>query len=213
MVMFLSLPFLPVNQVQSSFNWPQDDDLTSVQAPLISYVPQDVDITVPIKEVRNLDNGATNILSTLPQESTEATLRGLFVRSTDDSLDVVVRNVVPLTIQKDALAKLPDDAKLRITSNYESTRSWVPDAEKSLGYALDSTIDDDVRPALTGIYTDIKNTEKNSNNTIDAGFQAHVTVDSRFTSSPSAIKYLAIFVGIIATAISLYCLHLSLIHI
>ncbi|MGJ4141034.1 arabinosyltransferase domain-containing protein [Corynebacterium macclintockiae] len=207
MVMFLSLPFLPVNQVQSSFNWPQDDDLTSVQAPLISYVPQDVDITVPIKEVRNLDNGATNILSTLPQESTEATLRGLFVRSTDDSLDVVVRNVVPLTIQKDALAKLPDDAKLRITSNYESTRSWVPDAEKSLGYALDSTIDDDVRPALTGIYTDIKNTEKNSNNTIDAGFQAHVTVDSRFTSSPSAIKYLAIFVGIIATAISLYCLH------
>ena len=155
--MFLSLPFLPVNQVQSSFNWPQDDDLTSVQAPLISYVPQDVDITVPIKEIRNLDNGATNILSTLPPESTEATLRGLFVRSTDDSLDVVVRNVVPLSIQKDALKKLPDDAKLRITADYESTRAWVPDADKSLDYTLDSSIDADVRPALTGIYTDIKN--------------------------------------------------------
>ena len=86
MVMFVSLPFLPVNQVQSSFNWPQDDELTSVQAPLISYVPQDVDITVPIQEVRNLDEGATNVLSTLPPESTEATLRGLFVRSTDDNL-------------------------------------------------------------------------------------------------------------------------------
>lgn len=207
MVMFLSLPFLPVNQVQSSFNWPQDDDLTSVQAPLISYVPQDVDITIPIQEVRNLESGATNILSTLPPESTEATLRGMFVRSTDDSLDVVVRNVVPLSINKDALRKLPDDAQLRITSDYESTRAWVPDADKHLDYALDSTIDADVRPALTGIYTDIKNTEKNSNSTIDAGFQAHVTVDSRFTSSPSAIKYLAIFVGIIATAIALYCLY------
>ena len=205
--MFLSLPFLPVNQVQSSFNWPQDEELTSVQAPLISYVPQDVDITVPIKQIRDLDNGATNILSTLPPESTEATLRGLFVRSTDDSLDVVVRNIVPLTINKDALKQLPDDAKLHITSDYETTHAWVPDAEKTLDYPLDSTINDDVRPALTGIYTDIKNTEKNSQDTIGADFQARVTVDSRFTSSPSVIKYLAIFVGIVATAISLYCLY------
>ena len=43
-VLFLLTPFLPVNQTQSSFSWPQGDSLNSVNAPLVSYAPERIDV-------------------------------------------------------------------------------------------------------------------------------------------------------------------------
>ena len=37
-LLFLSVPFLPVKQTEASFNWPQDNDVTSVTSPLMSYI-------------------------------------------------------------------------------------------------------------------------------------------------------------------------------
>lgn len=205
--LFVSLPFLPVKQEQSSFSWPQGGDLTSVTAPLMSYVPLDVEIQLPIAETKDLNPGETTVLSTVPEDSEEATLRGLFVRSTDNSLDVVVRNVVPLSIPADELDDLPEDAVLHITSTHEATHIWIPGAERDNGEPYDSTINDDVRPMLTGIYSELRNTPENTRAAEDAGLKVDVTVDSRFTSSPSFIKTLAMWLGIASTLVALWSLY------
>lgn len=207
LILFLLTPFLPVNQEQSSFSWPQDNDLTSVNAPLMAYHPQDMDITLPIGEVRDLNGTQTTVLSTVPNNAEDATLRGLFVRSTPDGLDVVVRNSVALSVDTADLADLPADAQLRITSDANETRAWIPDATDSDGNALEGGFGDDIRPMLTGIFTEMTNTPENAAAAIDAGLQVDVTVDSRFTSSPSMVKIAAMILGVIFTVISLTALH------
>lgn len=205
--LFVSLPFLPVKQEQASFSWPQGGDLTSITAPLMSYVPQDVKIQLPINEAQNLNPGETTVLSTVPEDAEEATLRGLFVRSTDNGLDVVVRNVVPLSIPTDELDDLPNDAVLRITSTHEATRIWIPDAERDNGEPYESVINDDVRPMLTGIYSELLNTPQTASAAEQAGLKVDVTVDSRFTSSPALIKTLTMWLGIASTVVALWSLY------
>lgn len=206
-ILFCLTPILPVKQTHAEFSWPQGNDLTSVTAPLISYTPQDIDMTLPVQEIRKLNRGETTALSTVPEESSQATLRGLFVRSTGDGIDVVIRNVVPLTISNDDLRELPKDAVLRITSTFDATRVWVPDATTKDGVPLDSTIDDDIRPMVTGIYSEMTNTPESYQAAKDAGINVKVNVDSRFTSSPTIFKTLAMILGIIMTVISLWTLH------
>src|SRR5699024_7344364 len=99
-LLFIATPFLPVNQQQSSFSWPQNGDLRSVTAPLISYSPESLDLSIPLSEIDKLNNGQSNVLSTVPEGSKEETLRGLFVRNTDSGLDVIIRNVVPLSLKE-----------------------------------------------------------------------------------------------------------------
>ncbi|WP_368732177.1 hypothetical protein, partial [Salinarimonas soli] len=70
-----------MKQEHAEFTWPQGNDLTSVTAPLISYTPEKIDLTLPIQEIRNLTPGETTALSTVPENSDDASLRGMFVRS------------------------------------------------------------------------------------------------------------------------------------
>ncbi|WP_438825433.1 arabinosyltransferase domain-containing protein [Corynebacterium heidelbergense] len=206
-LLFCATPFLPVNQVQSSFSWPQGGNLNSVTAPLVSYSPENISVTLPLSEVKDLNPGKTTVLSTVPTDSKQSTLRGMFVRSTNDGLDVVVRNVVPLSVNKSELAKLPDNAVLRITSDYQGTRVWIPDAKRADGTPMDGSIGGDNRPMLTGIYSELVDSPENTQKAQDAGLQVNVKVDSRYTSSPSMVKYAAMWVGGLLTLISLWALH------
>lgn len=206
-LLFVSLPFLPVKQEQSSFSWPQGDDLTSITSPLMSYSPLELDVTLPLSIATDLNGDEETVLSTVPETATEATLRGLSVRSVNGDLDVVLHNIVPLSLTADELKDLPDDAVLRIHSTEESTHVWIPDAKNADGEPLDQTIESDVRPMLTGIYSEIVNTQDNSTAARDAGLNVSVTVDSRFTSTPTFIKSVAIWLGIAFLLFSLWILY------
>lgn len=207
LVLFCLTPLLPVKQEQSSFSWPQGGDLRSVEAPLMSYHPENLDITLPLAEVRDLNGNQTTVLSTVPEDAEEATLRGMFVRSTPDGLDVVVRNSVALSVDTETLESLPDDAQLRIASDYEGTRAWIPDATDEDGNALEGGFGDDIRPMLTGIFTEMTDSPENAQSAIDAGLQVDVTVDSRYTSTPSGIKIAAMVLGVLFMVMSLWALH------
>lgn len=88
-VSFLLTPFLPVNQVQSQLNWPQNASLSSVNAPLISLAPDQLEVTVPVAEsIDALREGESLIVGTLPTSSTKATDRGLFVTSPEGGIVV-----------------------------------------------------------------------------------------------------------------------------
>ena len=206
-VLFCLTPILPVKQEHAEFTWPQGNDLTSVTAPLISYTPEKIDLTLPIQEIRNLTPGETTALSTVPENSDDASLRGMFVRSTSDGMDVVVRNVVPLSLTTEQVEDLGSDAVLRIDADHERFRAWIPDESDSDGTPYDGVIQDDVRPMVTGIYSELVNTPKTAEDAKEAGINATISVDSRFTSKPTIIKLLAMGLGLVMMVLSLVGLH------
>ena len=56
-VLLLLTPFLPVKQTESSVSWPQNGTVGSINAPLISLAPQELDVTMPIQAVDELRDG------------------------------------------------------------------------------------------------------------------------------------------------------------
>ena len=115
-VLLVLVPFLPVNQTESSVQWPQDGTVESVNAPLISLAPQELDLTIPTNAIQELRDGQTTIVGTLPDSSTEATDRGLFVSAPGGSLVVTALNDVLLDLSPAEVRSLPADAELRILS-------------------------------------------------------------------------------------------------
>ncbi|MCF1766051.1 arabinosyltransferase domain-containing protein [Corynebacterium argentoratense] len=195
-ILFVFTPFMPVNQVQSEVSWPQGE-VGSLTSPLISYAPVTWSADIPLRDVNKLNEGQSLVLGTLPTDSKDPTARGLFVRSTDSGVDVIVRNQVPLELSADELQKLPEDAVLSISSTSTETTAEVP------GTKFQGTIDGDVRPQVTGFYTELDPTQVTTD-----GLHAITEVNSRFTSSPTLWKYLTMFGGIALLIISLICLHL-----
>ena len=86
-------PFLLVTQDDASIGWPQNGTLDSVDAPLMSQVPQSMSVTVPCTAVAALPAGGGLLLSTAPARGEGAALNAMFVRVSDTSVDVLDRNV------------------------------------------------------------------------------------------------------------------------
>ena len=66
---FLSVatPLLPVVQTTAQLNWPQQGQLKSVTAPLISLTPVDFHATVPCQVVRSVPAKGGIVLGTAPR--------------------------------------------------------------------------------------------------------------------------------------------------
>ncbi len=201
LLMFLLTPFLPVNQVQSSLSWPQNNELTSINAPLISYAPQSLDATIPLTALDNLNPGQTLVLGTLPADSTDATKRGLFVRTIDGNLDVVVSGEILLDLPAAEIDSLPAGALLRISSSEENTTAEIT------GTDYFGETEADSRPQVTGVYTELVDDSATYSAMAADGLAVDVEVNSRFTSAPSVIKYIVMWLGLLLTLVSLWALH------
>lgn len=204
MLAFILTPFLPVNQVQSSLSWPQSGTLDSVSAPLESYAPEYIDVDVPVAAIAQLREGEDLLVGTLPQDSDKAFGRGLFVRSFDGSLDVAVRGDLLLDLTKEEVAALPDDAVIKVSSHEDGTTAEIPGASDPEGNDYIATTDDDMRPQVTGIYTEIDSSAQAAS-LADAGLAAHVEINSRYTSSPTFIKTAAMYLGGLLTLVAMAC--------
>ena len=196
-VLLLLVPFLPVKQTESSVSWPQNGSVASVNAPLISLAPQQLDVTVPLSAIDELREDQSLLLGTLPEGSPKASDRGFFVTSPDGGLVVSSLNEVLLQLTPAQVKKLPDDAKLEAHLAHDLTTVEIPGTD----YAEEDD-EEDYRPQLTGIYTELKDEQQ----LIDAGLSAHVDINSRFTSKPTLIKTLAMVLGLISALISLAAL-------
>ena len=201
LLMFVLLPFLPVNQVQSSLSWPQNGELSSVNAPLISYAPQSMDASIPVYALDSLNDNQSLVMGTLPLDSTDATNRGLFVRTIDGNLDVIVRGEVLLDLSPTEVNRLPDDAILEISSTEETTSAEIT------GTAFSGETEGDERPQVTGVYTELVDDPSTASALASAGLNVDIEINSRFTSSPSLLKYAAIFIGLASVLVSLWTLH------
>ncbi|MBT0567557.1 arabinosyltransferase domain-containing protein [Williamsia sp. CHRR-6] len=214
-VLALATPLLPVTQRTAEITWPQttaaDQQLRSVTAPLISYVPIDVEFSVPCAAVDRLVAGTgSTLLSTTPADAPKAFERGLFVRVTgrssdkpdDRTVEVVVRNnqLVSATVGQ-IRSQNCRSIDVRATST-AVTAAFVGMTNTDGDPLEGSTTDGDQRPQLTGLYSDL---------TGDAdtlpGLRAHVTIDSRYSTGATALKWTAIVIGVIATLVALAALH------
>lgn len=198
---FLATPFLPVHQTQSSFSWPQNGSLNSVNAPLISVAPESLAASVPLAALDLLHEDQDTVLSTVPADSPQASDRGLFIRGVaGESLDVISLSEVVFTLDAADLARLDDDAVVEISATGEGVSVAIP------GTSLSEQIEDDLRPQVTGVYSEIADTPENLAALTAAGLNVEVEINSRFTTTPTTLKVLAMWGGVLLTLVALWSL-------
>ncbi|WP_099024115.1 arabinosyltransferase domain-containing protein [Mycolicibacterium palauense] len=209
----LATPFLPVKQTTAQLNWPQNGVLDSVTAPLISYVPTDLEITVPCQVAAGLTGpgsaSRTVLLSTVPKQAPKAVDRGLLIERANNNLVVVVRNT-PVVVAPMSAVLSPQCQRLvfsahadKVTAEFvgltmaDSTESDPDDPSAPLrgergGY--------DFRPQIVGVFTDLSGPAP-------PGLTFSATIDTRYSSSPTLLKLVAMIVGLVMTAAALVALH------
>ena len=194
---FLSLPFLPVAQTTSTVQWPQNGSMSSVTAPLMAHSPQSVTATVPCTLVNDLPEDGGILLSTAPAGGEEAGERALFVRASADTVDVVSRNRVIVSAPRAEVAA-GDCTQLRVLAG----PTFVEADFEGIEGAARRVDADNLRPMVVGIYTDLA-----ADTVAPDGLNVAVDVDSRFTTDPTALKWAAIVIGLLSTAVALWALH------
>lgn len=182
-IAFILVPFLPVDQQQSSLHWPQDSAASSVNAPLFSYVPEQVELTIPAGAADALRPDQDLVLTTVPTDAEDAVERALTVTALDDGgYSVVARG--------ELVAETPAGQDVTVSSTEDATIVRAGGQEWEL--------EDDNRPMVTGVYSELESAP--------AGLAADVEINSRFTTSPTVLKQAAMWVGGIALLIALVCL-------
>lgn len=205
----IATPFLPVKQTTAELSWPQNGVLNSVTAPLIGYVATDLTITIPCQAAAGLvgpENAAkTVLLSTVPKQAPKAVDRGLLIERVGNNLLVIVRNTPVVTaplsqVLSPACRQLVFTAQAdKVTGEFVGLVQGADDddpgqplkGERS-GY--------DFRPQIVGVFTDLTGPAP-------PGLNLTATIDSRYSSSPTILKMLAMIVGVALTVIALGALH------
>lgn len=198
---------LPVHQDTTRVQWTAGPDYASVTAPLVSGRPLDLTISAPCGPLAQVPEN-TVVFSTLPRDAPGRISDGLVVQRTEDAagdpvIEVVVRNhtmlSVPLSTLRDpGCGTLDVRAEVGVMT---AEFTGVPDdPEEPTRAALPGTM----RPQVTGIFTDLTPTtapDGLETSTVD------VTVDSRYSSSPTVLKLVLMVVGVLATLASVVFLH------
>lgn len=197
------VPLLPVTQTTSTITWPEGGSLDPVSAPLVAYYPLDLTVEVPCTAVQELrDQGRQDgvLVSTAPRQAGgDAAARALMVTVAGPNVEVRSRNALIASAPVDAVAAPGACSTIRVTAD-----SGAIGAE-FLGLQIDGSgvggrIDEDLRPQVVGVFTDLRGAAPE-------GLAVDITVDSRYTTQATAIKQIAIVVGILAILVSLVALH------
>lgn len=206
---FVAVPFLPVNQTQSSVSWPQHDSLNSIQTPLISYAPVDFTAEIPLSAVDKLNKDQTLVVGTLAEDFIHAAKRGFFVRvDPTGGVDISSRGKVLFTVDQDTLRRLPADAHVSVKLTEKLSTLEIPGAKDAAGQPLSVTLDDeDHRPDVMGVYSELADTPENVKALQKAGLIIQYTIDSRFSTSPTILKSGATVLGLICLVVAFICLH------
>ncbi|WP_084487095.1 arabinosyltransferase domain-containing protein [Nocardia sienata] len=192
----IATPFLPVTQTTATLSWPQHDSLANVQAPLMSQVPIDLTATIPCAAVNQLPPQGGMLLATAPPQGDRAALEALFVRVSETSVDVVDRNAVVASADRAAMANC---SAITIRSDIEATSAAFVGLTMENGEPNAGRLVGDLRPQLVGVFTDMTGG-------IPAGLNLESTIDTRFSSSPTWIKLVAMVAAVLCTVLSLVAL-------
>ncbi len=198
-VLAVATPLLPVTQTTATLNWPQQGRFENVTAPLISQAPVTLTASIPCAAVRGMPAKGGLLLGTAPAQGRDAALNAMLVNVTSSRVDVIVRNVVVASVNRDRVAA-PDCRSLDITSSHDGTYAefvglkQADGSPQRTGYA-----DPNLRPAIVGVFTDLVGPAP-------PGLSFSAAIDTRFTTHPSALKLAAMLLAIVSTVIALLAL-------
>jgi arabinosyltransferase C len=209
-VLAIATPLLPVNQTTAALNWPRNGTFDSVEAPLIGYVATDLNVTVPCRAAAGLagpqNASKTVLLSTVPKQAPKAVDRGLLIQRANDELVLVVRNVPVVTAP---LSEVLSPACQRLTFTAHADRvvaefvglTQGPNAEHPGSPLRGVKSGYDFRPQIVGVFTDLAGPTP-------PGLSFSATIDTRYSSSPTPLKMIAMILGVVLTAAALGALHI-----
>ena len=200
-VLAVATPLLPVIQTTATLNWPQQDRLANVTAPLIAQAPVSLSASIPCPVLAGMPARGGLVLGTAPAQGRDAALNAMLVNVTASRVDVIVRNVVIASVNRNRIGGCE---RLDITSSHDGTYADFvgltqvsgADAGKPqrTGYA-----DPNLRPAIVGVFTDLVGPAP-------PDMQFSATIDTRYTSHPSALKLAAMLLAMVSTVIALLAL-------
>ena len=198
-VLSVATPLLPVVQTTATLNWPQNGQLNSVTAPLISLTPVDVTVTVPCSVVRALPPEGGVVLSTAPKKGKDAALNALFVVASRQRVDVTDRNVVIASVPRDQ-AESPQCQRIEITSTQAGAFATFVGLNDPAGKPVGGGFPDpNLRPQIVGVFTDLTGPAP-------PGLRFSATIDTRFSSTPTTLKLVAMVLAILSTIVALVAL-------
>ncbi len=187
------VPLLPVTQTTATINWPQGPGPTGlvsdVTAPLVSGAPQSLDITIPCQAIATLPAEGGVVLSTVPREATESTKGALFARANADTVFVAFRDSVAAAAPRSAVDAGTCSA-LHIWANPGQVGADFVGIPGSAG-----TLAPEKKPQVAGIFTDLKVAPQ-------PGLSARIDVDTRFITTPTALKLAAMVLGVVSVLAS-----------
>ncbi|TQM29433.1 arabinosyltransferase B [Nocardia bhagyanarayanae] len=205
----LATPFLPVEQTTAVLKWPQGGTLGNVQAPLMSQVPTDLRASIPCSTVATLPAQGGMLLATAPPQGDRAALEAMFVRVSESSVDVVDRNAVVASAERERMGEC---SSIVITSDRERTHAAFEGLTRTVeqpvegGRGVESVqapvegqLIGDLRPQVVGVFSDLKGA-------VPAGLSFDMTVDTRFSSSPTLVKMIAMIAAVLCTLVALAAL-------
>lgn len=211
-VLAILTPLLPVVQTTANLSWPQNGQLKSVTSPLISLTPVSMTATVPCEVIRSMPPKGGMVLGLAPQKAKDASLNSMFVTVDSERVNVTDRNVVVASVPRSKV-EAPECQRIEINSSEEGTFAQFiglpPDTASTeqdedspqTGYRdLRSGFKDpNLRPGLVGVFTDLTGPAP-------PGLNVTATIDTRFTTRPTAIKLAAMLLAMAATVVALVAL-------
>ncbi|MBK1784370.1 arabinosyltransferase domain-containing protein [Prauserella cavernicola] len=173
----------PVNQDVTTYEWPSAQETESTALPLFPYEPERLDVTFGCADVTTLGEGL--LVSTTPerQPGSQPSPPGLTARAEGGS--------VVVSLGDEELARQPAgaDCEWALRSGTDGTRLTVDGTE--VGHSRSTA-------AVNGLFTDLSG---------ETGLRATVVPDTRYETSPSALKLVAGAVSVVSLLAMLVLLH------
>ncbi len=193
-------PLLPVSTTSASLSWPQGQQLRaddpSVSAPLVAQTAKDLDIVVSCRALASLPREGGTVLSTMPPGASRAANKALTVSASETSVSVMFRSNLAATASRADIAA-GKCTRLHVFSSATATGASFD------GLTPGTALEPDKRPQVDGLFTALSTERVEA---MGDGIRAHVTIDNRYESSPSAVKIAAMVIAVLATLLALLAL-------
>ena len=179
------VPLLPVWQTSATVQWDGREDIT---LPLAGYLPSNVELQIPCSTGEPVAGGGEQVVvSTAPVEAgAPARSRGLLITSDRDGLTVRSHGDLIASIEK---GQLQGCSLAHVVIDDEHTRITLDAAGPSGGDSVVADLEGDFRPQVVGVFSSLPEDARE-------GLAAHLVVDSRYTTAPSAVKIGAVAAGV-----------------
>lgn len=195
-------PLLPVTRTTATVLWPQgpgpDGTVGGITAPLVSGAPEALTASIPCAAIATLPAAGGLVFATNPPDGIDASRNGLFVRATADSVVVAFRDTVAAVAPRSAVAA-GACSELRVWADPGAAGADFVGIPGAAG-----TLPPDKKPQVTGIFTDLKVPDEPGG--AIPGLTARIDVDTRFVTTPTALKLAVMVLGILCVAVSLLAL-------